>query len=191
MRTETINIYQFSELSGSGRQKAIDRFREHAELGWSGEWQDTLKHFLKSFPFVKVPNWEVSLCSRSFATVHLEVNDGVEELAGVRAWKWLVNNGHETVISWDTSIRGASIYGASQGTCPLTGYWGDCDILEPLEKFLLCPDKDAALETVFQDCLDSWVRAFYADMEHENSDEGIREAIECNEYEFTEDGILK
>lgn len=194
MRTETIKIYEFSELPEAGQQKAIDRFREHHEFGWSGEWQDTLKYFLESFPFVKVPDWEISVCSPSFARVQIEVYDGVEDLSGVRLWKWLINSGHDFVKRAPTpeTDRGyAKIYGASDGSCPMTGYCGDCDILEPLEKFLLRPDKHATLFSLFQACLDSWVKAYLGDLEHAHSDEGIRETIECNEYEFTEDGTLQ
>lgn len=40
----------------------------------------------------------------------------------------------------------------------------------------------------FNYAIDAWVRDILADMEYQESDEAISESIECNEYEFTEDG---
>lgn len=174
MRTCNVTLYKYNELDERAQERARDAARNAGWFGdaWEGEWRDSLDKAQHALPF-RVVDWSVGLGSHSFARVSVE--DDVAELAGARAWKYLQNNGIAEAIGED-------------GACPFTGYCGDESLLDPLRAFLLRPHPRTTLGELFQDCADSWVRAWLADMEYQLSDEYVAEHLEVNEYEYTEDG---
>ena len=97
------------------------------------------------------------------------------ELSGVRAWKWLQNNGWFDL--------------AENSDCPLTGYCGDECLFDAIREFKAKPDSRTLAE-LFQDCADGWHKGYSDDIEYQNSDEYIREQIEVNQYEFYNDGSM-
>ena len=175
MRTQTINIYKFDELTESAKETALENFNG-MEFSWAEEWRECLNTFAKHYP-VKIKDWEISLCSYSFATIETELDDETENLSGVRAWKWFLNNGY-----FDKK--------ALSGECPLTGYCGDEDLLDAIRAFRDKPETGKTIKDVFQDCADNWASAYVADWEYSVSREAMTEFIEMNDYEFLENGTL-
>lgn len=173
--TITKNVYQFHELPADTQSHILQRWRNDNYFPWDEEWRDSLNGFCQIAPIVNV-KWEVGIWGRSFATCEVR-DEAVSELSGIRAWKWLLNNGlfDEKLIS---------------GNCPFTGYCGDEDLLDAIRKAKVNPAGIISLHELFNDCLHSWAMAYEADMEYFHSEKAIIEEIEANEYEFYENGAV-
>lgn len=172
MRSEIVNFYQFSELSEDAKQVAIDNFRERGEFFWADEWLQSAQEFCLIAP--------VHIIRADICAGHVDVawrGECEGELNGVRAWKWLLNNG------WFDLARKNVL-----GDCTLTGFCGDCDLFDPIAKYEKTPVKIPDLRQVFYECLQSWVYAACRDYEWQQSDEYIAEHMEANEWEFLECG---
>ena len=76
-----------------------------------------------------------------------------------------------------------------ENCCVLTGVCYDDDILQPIYEFLDNP-KNIEFETLLNDCIYSLCHSVSSEIENQNTDEYITEQIECNGYEFDEDGKM-
>jgi len=63
----------------------------------------------------------------------------------------------------------------------------DYAILKPILDFMAKPD-NTTFEELLQDCLNAWGKACQGEYEFQMSEEYIADAMEANEYDFTEDG---
>ena len=205
MKTITINLYKFDELSEKAKQTAIDKYRnKHDNYFYYDEIIESVKKLIDLFN-LKTGNTYTDLrCSH--------INDTILELSGVRLYKYILNNyGKELftpkykksidrevkskayICKVDTDYKGEKytfLYDKQKtdNSCVLTGVCFDDDILKPVYDFLKKPtnntnfeDLISEIETAIQKCFDSteqWL----------NSDEFITEEIEANEYYFTEAG---
>jgi hypothetical protein len=183
MREKTIKIYQFEELSEKAKDRAVEWWLDGADYPRESENTATVKAFERLAP-VRINNWQYGNCSPSvdytldiWGYLRYSGIDAILEMSGVRLFKWLWAN-------WKTLCEAAERF----EDCPLTGYYLDCDILEPLASFLARPRAGVTLDDIMSDCLHAWVNACSADYDYQFSREAIEEAIICNEYEFTEEG---
>ena len=173
MRTETIEVFTFDELSESAKEVARNWYRSGEVWHWGGEWWNSAVAFSAIAPIdIRGVDWD-----RADPDMRWSGDDDLRELSGVRAWKWLQNNGW-----FDLAAKNV------MGDCTLTGYCGDCDFFDPIEKHRRHPAGVPDLETLFRDCVYSWAFAGRRDMEWCYSDECVDETIRCNEYEFTASG---
>lgn len=193
MREISVMVYEFEELPEDVQDKVLDGFRDGDLYVWENENLETLKAFENIFP-VKVKSWEYG--GRNYINFNMERFDYDEEIlefTGVRLLKWIVNN------YWDYLWKGKFICGDKypkkryskvmfDNCCVLTGYCMDNDILAPVYEFLKKPGDGVTLEGLMNDCLHEWVFACNRDTEYAYSDEGIKETVGINEYEFTVDG---
>lgn len=58
MRTETIEIFKFDELSDTAKEKARDWYRSQADFHWSDEAQDSINAFCNHFG-IRLTQWNV------------------------------------------------------------------------------------------------------------------------------------
>jgi hypothetical protein len=178
MRTATIikEYYEYSELSDAAKQKAREWLASCDPWGGSEEWWDSAQAFAGIAP--------ISIDSADYHAGHVRIswNDDadVSELKGLRAWKWLQNNGW-----FDWAAR------EQPGACTLTGFCGDAPFADPLVGYSKTPLRVPDLKQVFYECAQKWVFEVRADMEHAYSDEALEEAIEANEYEFDAEGNIQ
>lgn len=185
MRTRTINIYNFNELDEETQQAAIEKFREFPDLyGWHHENIQSLKGFVDHFNLSSL-DWEISLCSYSNASASVNDED-LANLQGIRLWKWLHNCGILRYYNKHTKRHEDLL----SGDCPFTGYCFDENLLDAIREFVKKPEEGTTYQELINDCLSNWVKAYVTDWEYAYSDEGIKETIEANEYEFNEDGTL-
>lgn len=185
MRTEIVGIYSYDELSDDAKEKAREYFRHNDyEYAWTDEWNDSINAFCKVMP-VERGDYQIGAFYPSYQHC-VFTDDDAAELYGVRAYKWLLNNGYNGAFNKYTG-EFETAQKIIEGTCPLTGYCGDCDLFYPIAEFMKKPG-NRALSELFQDCFDSWLKAYQSDLEYQNSDEYIEESIIANEYEFTKDG---
>jgi len=176
MKTATIEIFTFEELSESAKEAARNAWRYDADWAWADDWWHSVQEFSKIAP-IKVTS--VDYVRAEFEGGWDIYPTAAEELSGLRAWKWLQNNGW-----FDLANKNA------MGECTLTGFCGDCDLFDPIEKYARDPLNVPPLIDLFSDCIYSWVFAARRDYEHSQSDEYIDECLIENGYEFTADGRM-
>lgn len=185
MRTETITILQFDELSDEAKERAREWWRQcDAADGyhWWDEAKSSLDEFCERFN-VKVEDY----CVGAFSPSHVRLNvdrydteygthyddNNVPGLSGIRLWKYLRNQ--------------CDVDRLLAQCCPFTGVCFDESMLEPLRAFIERPD-DRTYAMLINDCVDSWLEYVVADMENQPDDNEVDDAIESNGYEFTESG---
>jgi hypothetical protein len=218
MRTQEITIFTFEELTPEAQERAIEKYRSNDhDSQCSDEYKDTLKKFNSIFP-VKVRNWQVNPWGYSYCDMESQASDEINDLSGLRLFKYLVNNfsgtlykrkylgclktqdqphnRHRMVKNVEIS-RGtnkgkfyASVYSNCQTEqcCNLTGVYSDESILQPLYDFLQAPNKNTTFADLMEECGNAWASAFSKNMEEESSDEYISEMLINNDYEYTEEG---
>ncbi len=164
MRQETINIYNFEDLPDEGKAKAIENFKSNQELFWGDEWIDSLKIFCDKFG--------VELCDWSYGFY-----EGARISTNIEYFEY----GKDYTFDHETLKR----IGLDK-ECPFTGYCADEDLLAPIRA--ITEGENPLRIDILQDCLDSWLSGFNADIESQQSDEYITDYIILNEYEFTIDG---
>lgn len=177
-RIETITrtLYQFDELSESAKERARVWYREGDCWPWGDEWWESAKAFSGIAP-IEITEADYS---RGAVSYRWTGDDEVAELEGVRAWKWLQNNGW---FAWAAKEK--------PGACSMTGYCGDAPFADPLiDSYLKHPRRVPSLKQVFYEMAQSWVSAARDDLEDSQSDDAADENMRINEYEFTEAGDI-
>ena len=180
-------LYHFDELSDDAKETARDWFRSCRDVwSWLEEWWQSAQAFCDIAP--------VTLQSADYDRGHVDARFDeiaeIAELSGVRAWKWLTNNGAYTKIngkcvfmSWFELAKENA-----KGSCTLTGYCGDCPLFDPIAKLADSPSRVPDLESLFLECLQDWVFAARSDYESAYEDQQIDENIIANEYTFNAEG---
>lgn len=205
MKTIEIKILTFEELTPGAQQVAIEDYRERQDFWhvWN-EAECTIKSFLEQVPMIKTSH-------RSWLEANLNnVDDNIRELKGLRLRNWLVNNfsflykakfiksfdEHKThrmirnKTAQNTGKKYCFAYSNINTTreCNLTGCYMDNEFLDPIYKFIAAPDKFTNFDDIIKDCFSSLEKAINNEIEAMQEDEYIKEEIQANGYEFTEDG---
>lgn len=178
MRTIETTAYQFAELSEEAKDRAIQYIRDKYD-----QWDrfDYLRYeagqsrsdFLAHFGFRETHGMLGS------SGIHYSGYQGecIDQLHYIRAWKWIANN----ILANAPDLL--------SGNCPFTGVCYDEDLLDPIREFMARPYK-IELSELISDCLAILDRAVENEIDYQYSDESIIENIECNGFEFTEEGEL-
>jgi hypothetical protein len=158
MRTMSVSVYKFDELSDSAKEKAIERFRDGMSCDfWIEDGLDSIKKFCAEFN-VSLTHYSVG------AYCHIEFKTDAT----------------------NKNFRGLKLKDFDKEAMP-TGYCVDSDLRYKFhDEFTQTGDALYA----FNEAVEAGFRSIRADMEYQLTDEAITESIECNEYEFTEDGKL-
>lgn len=209
MRTETVSIFTFAELSEHAQQKALDNWRSiGSDFGWDEEWRASLKEFAE-LTGVTIKDYEINPYGYSYLNWtfnepgferyywrYAETNPA-ETMTGIRLRTWIINH-------WYPGLEQPKCYWLGRAgnfkkrhskiqktiDCPLTGYCGDMDLIQPILDFVKQPNERVTLLDLLSDCLESFRIAWQHDLEYQLSDEYIRETIEANGYEFYADGSM-
>jgi len=211
MKTIRTKVYQFSELTESAKQKAIEWYRNSNDDGYlyADEIIESVKEVCELFHLKTGREWS------DIRTSHID--DNIMELKGIRLYKYIVNNywsslfkrkflgsiGDNKVIKhrmskthfYDMS-KGARVNSSNfiysnirfDNCCTLTGVCYDMDILQPVYDFLEKPNTSTTFEDLMNEIESAISKTFQQNEDWVNSDEYITEQIESNEYDFTQDG---
>ncbi len=187
-KTETFTLYKLEELSEAAKENALHQLRDDEDF-FATDNRNTLDAFEKIFP-ITVKDWEYGYHNHIGFTFDAE--EEISELSGIRLmayiynnyfsdlWrgKWYYKNGKErrSKVIFDNSL-------------PLTGYFTDDAILEPIFNFLKKPDGTTFYDLLY-DCLQSWIYACNKDAEYQRSEEALLEMAEANDYLFDEHGRI-
>jgi nuclear transport factor 2 (NTF2) superfamily protein len=189
MKTKTINVYEFKELSEEAKQRALDKCRQTEDF-WSGENGDTLKAFCELFS-----------CRISRNGIEYR---GSVEVTGQRLATYIYNTykssiykpkqywiceGRPNTVGANSKHRNSNIFLDEFG-CVFTGFYMDNEILAPIFDFMRKPDKHKEYQELMNDCYHAYEVAVEKDWEYQVSDENTIESIKANNYEFDEEGNL-
>jgi hypothetical protein len=170
MKTKTINIYSFKELSENAKDKARNWWRD---CGAGDEWYEYLLEEAK----------ELGVKISGFDTGRGNDISGEFTLSACEVAQNIFNNHGETC---DTFKTATSFMAAWQ---PVFDAYMD----EEDEKYESRESENELqeLESEFlREILEDYLSMLRKEEEWYFSDEQIDEAITCNEYEFTEDGKI-
>jgi len=186
--TKTITAYTFNELSDSAKNHV--RYTYFYDNPWEHDNRETLKAFVDYFPDIAfdIDQYNNVCLSEKY------YNDYTLSLSGARLHRWISSNLADCKNQFGRYLI------RDYDHLPLTGYYLDQDILEPLALFYLDPEKytqtcytewqSATLEDVLTDCVTAFLNACERDYEYQQSDEAISENCDANEYLFTSEGTL-
>ncbi len=195
MKTKTIEIYEFSELSNKAKENAISQYREsNTEIFWQDEILESLEGLFKYCNGVKLKDYSLGQYN-SWINVSF-TNDEVENLNGKRALAWIENNLLSNIripknaFSINGTRRKLAQYGQYYRAgmiepCPFTGYCADDDFLDSLLKDI---KEGCDLKTAFEGLTSEYQKLINAEIAWQNSDEYIAEHLEANNYEFDKKG---
>jgi hypothetical protein len=216
MKTITVNLYKFSELSEDAKEKAINYFREsnNNDQPWFiDDANNTFESFAKLFSI----NWQSIDYEQPYRNEYsIKLDDQIIQLSGQRLATYIWNNykrdlfkgkyyhsqsfskinhpvKHKRVKS--QTFKSGNVFNAYysaiqlEHSCVLTGVCYDEDILQPIYDFLDKPT-DIDFETLLNDCIYSLCHSISSEIEYQQSDEAITEDIEVNDYDFDINGNL-
>lgn len=213
MIRKIINLYEYRELSADAKNRIRDEWRTYDVMdAYNGDYESVLKEF-SEICNVNVYEWEVGLYRSSFRFkcdgYPYEVCDkdgyvdeyiALESLSGKLLFRYVLNNIIPHIVkgkyhsTGHTDANGKYTYKSrrsrvvmecepERGACPLTGYYADCDILEPIMKYYrtwASYPSDYTYEDLMNECLSAFFDVWEHDYEYQNSDEAVDESIECN-----------
>jgi hypothetical protein len=174
MKTRTINIYEFSELSDKAKQHAKE-LPAFQEFTWADECLSSLKALAEHFKG-ELKDWQIDWHNSSYSSVEFEMPDleqmPADEIAGKLA----------KLGTFDpVTLRG-------NGDCLLTGYCADESAIDGFRQAWHKGERD--LNTLMQSAFKNWLKDCQADALGFFDDENFAEHCEANQYEFLENGDL-
>jgi hypothetical protein len=173
MRTETIEIYKFHELSEEAKETAMQNIRYTQEYFWGDDAIQTLVKLAEHFG-AKLASYDIDFSnSVQHSGATWEDVDFIEEQEIEERLLKLGTFNKET-------LKG-------DGDCKLTGYCSDEDAIDGFRKAWFDGERD--LIELLKEAYKTWFKSCVSDYEHQLSKEGLTEFFEANDrYEFTEDG---
>lgn len=191
MRTETINIYKFDELNEESKQFAIDKWREIGIDDCSAD-ERVKSYELARDIFEQIESIEGEIGGKRLVAY---INNNFSHL-------WMdqqyiskhedgkIKNCYYSYKYDCTKKKRSNVFTANNlENCPLTGVCYDHDFLQPIIDFLKSPKENYTNQDLADD-FPSYESIADRDIEYLYSDESIMETIECNDYDFTEDGKM-
>lgn len=199
MREVMMKVYTVEELSERALSRAYDNWYMDSDYPWGEENEKTLLEFEKIFP-IEVRDWQYGdTCS--YVKFYMTCDDEVEDLEGFRLAKYIWNNYRHSIYKGKYYSKGKYVDGKYsyvsrhskiklEKDCPLTGYYIDYDILEPLYDFLDSPKQYVTFKDLMQECLDSWINACNCDYDNYYDKDNFIEIAKENGWEYYEDGSI-
>ena len=201
MRTETITLYSFNELSERAQRRAWEDAPNFSS-DYTQEYGETLAAFENIFD-IKVYRWHVDENHYDFAYVITGTASGAPEGNPLRLARYMWNNYADYITEGRyyskviyrenerprvTARRSKAQF--SRENCPLTGFCADCDILQPVIDCLKYTYFFDSYAELIDECLNRFFTAWQAEIEWCSSIEHFAEICEANDYEFTETGEM-
>lgn len=196
MRTKTIQLYQFDELTKEAQEYAIEQYRnEYHDIFWTDEILESLKGLFNNCDNIKLKDYSIGEC-HSWLKIEFD-RDEIAEFTGKRALAWIENNllSNIRISKVSLSIKTSSRYKMAQygryyragmiKPCPFTGVCFDEDLLDDLLKNI---KSNMTLEDSFRALANTCQKLYNNEIEYQNSKEYIKEYFESNGVEFLEDG---
>ena len=194
MRIMETEVYTFDELSDGAKENAIEKFREDKEYLYLDHFYEDCVYQLKELGFVN-PKIQYSLgyCQGdglSFeADKYIRLEDlYIEELGKGKEYTAQLLADNSTFIC--TGNEGRYCYASTSDIDLYIENYNsaintDCENINNVVDVVR-----GKLEDLYIDICNDLEKQGYDEIEYQLSDECIIEDIQCNEYEFTEEGKL-
>lgn len=194
MRIMETEVYTFDELSDDAKENAIEKFREDKEYLYLDHFYEDCVYQLKELGFVN-PKIQYSLgyCQGdglSFeADKYIRLEDlYIEELGKGKEYTAQLLADNSTFIC--TGNEGRYCYASTSDIDLYIENYNsaintDCENINNVVDVVR-----GKLEDLYIDICNDLEKQGYDEIEYQLSDECIIEDIQCNEYEFTEEGKL-
>lgn len=204
MKEVKVKLFPFAELKEEIQEIIINERQSRIDFAepFYYEHEETLKAF-EELMGIKVKNWTIDSYRYNYRieyAIRAYMTDGYchdvegEEIKGKYLWRYLMNNVYDDVFPRKTFIKYDAGYNSEKhrwnkqrtsrvireqwNECVLTGVCYDCDILEPIAKYLSKPiDDNYTLDDIVHDCLDNFFSAWQKEIEYYNSYEGVKECL--------------
>lgn len=202
MRQHITMVYTWDELSDAAKRRAWETGPDFSG-DFSGDFRETLAAFEKYFD-ISVYDYRVgdSIYNPHFSYVTAGRADECPEGDALRVARFIWNNYADYISKgkyYSTPGRydenGKYTYKSryskitkQMDNCPLTGVCFDCDILQPVIDCLHYKRFFNSYNELMDACLSNFFRIWDAEIEYCQSFEYFAEIMECNDYEFTENG---
>lgn len=195
--TETITttVYKFDELSDSAKKKFTDEQRDFEAEFWSNEMCDCLKSAMETMN-ISIDDYEI--CIDGSGYINLSVDDDAEELEGIRAYKWIVNNCFSDVDKkklyykeWEKRRRSNIDRKDWMDNYPFSGMCYDYAVKEAWDSW--CNELREGKSPSVRDFLNELESQYLPELAGEYygfGEDNAREIAEENDYEFLEDGTI-
>lgn len=210
MREITHKIYTFGELSEAAKETAIEECRySFSHYAWIDEIEASAKAIGKVFGINIDFEYDAWLNCRAdwrYDESRSYYLDNIIEAKGARAIAYILNQFPLKKQCYNfrnkaKNILGAKAYKANRWALAknryednmLTGYIADYCTIEAFEDFVKAmrkSPKTVTLEHFFDLVTEHFAKEAQGEIDYQNSDEGVKERIECNNYEFYADGTL-
>ncbi len=189
MRTEETKLYKFDELSEEAKEKAIENQRSH-EGYLDYEWFSYLhQDFIEELNTIGVDcegfEWDL-YSSREFTAKGLEVTDEQQLLKSAGLTKWLIMN---ALRKEETEIY--CIVLSEEGDADVDIEFGDkynLSVKEEIEREEEAEELNEKITEFMKEKFEKFWKILNKDWNYLMSDEGIKEDLEMNDYEFNEEG---
>ena len=170
MRTETINIYKFNELSDKAKDRARDWWRERAfDYGWwECIYEDAERIGLKITGFDTGRSCEIT---GDFTSTPEETADKVLAEHGDRCGTWAEANDYKKTLAEFMATA-------------------EKDEDGELATYALEADKEDIDKEFLRALLEEYLVTLRKEEEYQLSEEVVDELLIANGYEFTEDGEI-
>jgi hypothetical protein len=173
MRTHTIKIYKFDELSEEAKEKAMEDIAITQEYFWQDSAIESLKRMAEHF-------------GAKLASYDIDFSNSVQH--GGATWEnveFIEEQEIEERLLKLGTFNAETLKG--DGDCKLTGYCADEDAIDGFRKAWFDGERD--LIVLLKEAYKTWFKSCVSDYRQQLSKEGITEFFEANDgYEFTEDG---
>lgn len=174
MKTITITVYEFNELSDKAKEKARDWYRESMSLEYQWAWQQT-KEYAEQVG-LELENYATDSYNRV-----IDMN-GSFTISALEAMELIFKNHGEACDTFKTALAFEAALDALEELPPETAP----DYREKESR--LCTSVDAIESDFLTAILKDYSAILQADFNYRESNEGIDEVIIANEYTFTETG---
>ena len=188
-RNVLIRVYKVSELSDDAKKEAFQTFCSTMDYYPHSDNKKTLEAFEGIFPII--------VHRRNYGFEFTGEGD-IEKLSNIRLLAHLQTKYHDSLFAG----KYYSNYSKNSGrhvsrksnvikdtNCVLTGYYIDCDILQPIYDFIKKPD-NRNFSNLMTDCISAWLLAVHRDMEDYYDMEHFLDMSEANDWDYTEDGKI-
>lgn len=183
MKTVTVKVYSFAELSEDSKEFVLENQRKNTELGsyWQDENLESLTMILKFFDW-KITNVSLDYSSASASSIDIffktEYDGAGSMLSGVRLWKYINKNyvgSKELYGVFDGKENGHTIF---------TGYCADNIIVQPVYDFMKKPS-NISFKELMEQSVKEYLKYMEEDYNNQRTDEFIIEDMSNNgPYEF-------
>lgn len=185
MKTITINLYDFDELSKEAKTKALQEHCSQSDFFWYDEYFESLKAGIEHFDF-ELNDYSIDYTGYSPSYIKITAKDDCD-LTGEALKTYLLANYNEAFNQITKKYQPTF---TEDLDCMFTGYCADISFMEPINEFIKKP-YDITIEELIQKGFDNWLKDIKSEYEYTQTEDYFKDHCEANEYTFEANGVMR